>query len=129
MRRDPSQTVKIERLSGNKKDIDAKQFEADIKNKLEIPHENASIEDMYENYIKDITSIIEKHASIPRGQLTNRKCKTWYDKDALKVKRRKAKKYGIKANLNQIKGTTYMLTNAFRDTSLKKENSEGSTKY
>ena len=41
---------------------------------------------MYENYIKDITSIIEKHSPISRRWVTNRKHKTWYDKDALKLK-------------------------------------------
>ena len=61
MRRDPSQTVKIERLRRNVKDKDTNQFETDLKNKLEITHENANIEDMYENYIKDITSIICTH--------------------------------------------------------------------
>ena len=61
---------------------------------MEIPHENVNIDDMYQNCIKDITSIIEKHAPITRRQLTNRKHKTWYDKDALKLKiqRRKAEK-------------------------------------
>ena len=89
-----TQTVKIERLSRNIKDIDIKLFEMDLKNKMEIPHENSNIDDMYQNYINDITSIIEKHALITRRQLTNRKHKTLYDKDALKLKiqRRKAEK-------------------------------------
>ena len=69
MRRDPLQTVKIERLSSNIKDIDIKQFETDPENKIEIPHENVNIDDMYQNYIKDITLIIEKHAPICRRQL------------------------------------------------------------
>ena len=75
MRRDPSQTVKTERLSRNIKDIDIKQFETDLKNRLEIPQKNANIYHMYQNYIKDITSIIEKHKPITRRQLTNRKTK------------------------------------------------------
>ena len=83
---------------------------------MEIPHENVSIDDVYQNYIKYITSIIEKHAPITRRKLTNRKHKTWYDKDALKLKiqRRKAEKLGIKSSLNQTKSITYMLTNAIR---------------
>ena len=83
MRKDPSQTVQTERLSRNIKDIDTKQFETDLKNKLEINYENANMEDMYENYIKDITSIIEKHAPTSKRHFTNRKHKTWYDNDAL----------------------------------------------
>ena len=75
MRRGPSQTVKIERLSRNIKDVDIKQFETGLKNKLEIPHENVDIDDMYQNYIEDITSIMDKHAPITRRQLTNRKHK------------------------------------------------------
>ena len=72
MRRDPSQTVKIDILSRNIKYIDIKQFEIDLKNKLGIPQANANIDNMYENYIKDITSIIEKHAPTSRRQLTKR---------------------------------------------------------
>ena len=51
--------VKFERLSRNIKDIDTKQFKTDLKNKWEITHENANIEEMYKNYIKDTTSNIE----------------------------------------------------------------------
>ena len=94
MRRDPSQTVKIERLSRNIKDKDIKQFEIDLKTKIEIPHENINIDDMYQNNVKGITSFVEKHASITRRQLRNKKYKTWYDKDALnlKIQRWKAEK-------------------------------------
>ena len=53
---------------------------------MEILNENANIDDMYQNYIKDITSIIEKYAPITRRQVTNRKHKTWYENDALKLK-------------------------------------------
>ena len=72
---------------------------------------------MYQNYLKDLTSIIDKHVPITRRQLTNSKHKTWYDKDALKLKiqRRNMRKLGIKCNLNQTKSTTYMSTNAIRD--------------
>ena len=60
MKKVPSQTVKIERQSRNLKNIDTDQFKIDLQNKLEIMHENNNIEEMYGNYIKDITSIIEK---------------------------------------------------------------------
>ena len=46
MIRDPSQNVKIERLSRNIKDIGIKQFETELKNKIVIPHENINIDDM-----------------------------------------------------------------------------------
>ena len=80
------------------KGIDIKQYKKDLKNKVKIPHENVNTDDMYQNYTKDVTSIIEKHAPITRRQLTNRKHKMWYDKVALKlkIKRGKAEKLGLK---------------------------------
>ena len=62
MKKVPSQTVKIERQSRNLKNIDTDLFKIDIKNKLDIMQENVNIEEMYGNYINDITSIIEKHS-------------------------------------------------------------------
>ena len=61
---------------------------------MEIPNDNVNTDGMYQNYIIDITSIIEKHAPITRRQLKNWKHKTWYDKDALKlnIKRKKAER-------------------------------------
>ena len=61
---------------------------------MEIIHENFSIEEMYEKYIKDITSIIEKLAPMSRRKLTKKQHKIWFDDDALKLKiqRRKAEK-------------------------------------
>ena len=49
---------------------------------------------MYEKNIKDITSIIEKHAPASRRKFTKKQHKTWFDEDALKLKiqRRKAEK-------------------------------------
>ena len=49
MIRDASQTVKIERLCRSIKDIDIKQFEMDLENKIELPHENYNIDNMYQN--------------------------------------------------------------------------------
>ena len=50
---------------------------------------------------KDITSVIDKHAPITKRQLTKRKHKIGYDKDALKLKiqRRKAEKTWRKIQL------------------------------
>ena len=70
-----SQTVKIERQIRNLQNIDTDQFKIDLKNKLVIMHENINIEEMYGNYIKDITSIIEKHAPISRRKLTKKQHK------------------------------------------------------
>ena len=105
MIRDPSQTVKTERLSRNIRGIDIKQFETDCKNKIVIQHDNAKRDDMYQNYIKDITSIIEKHAPITRRQLANRKHNTFYDKDAVKqkIQRRRAEKTWYKRQLESDK--------------------------
>ena len=77
----------------------------DLKNKLEITYENANIDDIYENYIKDIISIIEKQAPTSRRHLTNRKHKTWYDKNALKLKiqRRKGENTWHKSQLDSDK--------------------------
>ena len=104
MRREPSQTVKIERQSRNVKNIDTGQFKIDLKNKLQIKHENINIEEMYGNYIKDITSIIEKHAPIPRRKLTKKQHKSWFDEEALKLKiqRRRAGKKLV--NMSYTKG-------------------------
>ena len=56
--------------------------------------ENVNTEEMYGNYINDITSIIEKHAPISRRKLTKKQHKSWFDEEALKLKiqRRKAEK-------------------------------------
>ena len=94
MIRDASQTVKIEQLSRNIKDRDIKKFETDLKHKIELPHKNDNIHDMYQNYLKNIISIMDKQTSITRRQLTKRNHKTWYDRYALKlnIQRRKAEK-------------------------------------
>ena len=74
--------------------MDTDQFKTDLMNKLQIMHENINIEEVYGNYIKDITSIIEKHAPIPRRKLIKKQCKSWFDEEALKLKmqRKKAEK-------------------------------------
>ena len=76
MKKVPSQAEKIERQSRNLKNIDTDQFKIDLKNKLEIMHENVNIEDMYGKYIKDITYIIEKHAPICRRKLKKKQHKS-----------------------------------------------------
>ena len=55
-------------------------------------YENVNIEEMYGNYIKDITSIIEKHVPISKRKLKKKQHKSWFDEEALKLKiqRRKA---------------------------------------
>ena len=70
------------------------QFKIYLKNKLDSMQENVNIEEMYGNYINNITSTIEKHAPISRRELTKKQHKSWFDKEALKLKiqRRKAGK-------------------------------------
>ena len=72
---------------------------------MDNPHKNVNIDDMCQNYIRDITSFIKKHAPIIRRQLTNRKHKTWYHKDTLKLKiqKRKAEKAWHKSQLESDK--------------------------
>ena len=60
MKKFPSQSVKIERQIRNLKNINTNQFKIDLKNKLEIIQENVNTEEMFGNYINDITSTIEK---------------------------------------------------------------------
>ena len=93
--------------------------------------ENVNIEEMYGNYINDITSIIEKHAPISRRKLTKKQHKSWFDEETLKLKiqSRKAEKIGKKVNVSYTKSNIYWLTNVTSDTYIiKKENSEGSIK-
>ena len=40
----------------NIKDVNIKQFETDLKNKIELQHENQNIDNMYQKNLKDITS-------------------------------------------------------------------------
>ena len=86
MIRDHSQTVKIETVSRNIKDIDIRQFETDLKNKIELPRENDNMDDMYQNYLKNIISIIDKHAPITRRQLTKKKTQNMVWQGCMKTK-------------------------------------------
>ena len=81
-------------------------------------HENVNIWEMYGNYIKDLTSIIEKHPPISIRKLTKKQHKSQFDEEALKLKiqRKKAKKTWQKINMSQTKINTYMLTNVTSDT-------------
>ena len=94
MKKTPSQPEKIEKKSRNLKNINTDQFKINLKNKLEIMPENANTEEMYGNYINNITSIIEKHTSLSRRKLMQKQQKSWFDEEALKLKiqRRKVEK-------------------------------------
>ena len=94
MKKVPLQLVKIEKRNRNFKNINIDQFKTDLKKKLDSRQENVNIEEMYGNYIKDITSIIEKHAPISRRKLTKKQHKSWFDEEALrlKIQRRKGEK-------------------------------------
>ena len=56
--------------------------------------ENVNTEEMYGNYINDITSIIDKHTPMSRRKCTKKQHKSWFDEEAFKFKiqRRKAEK-------------------------------------
>ena len=94
MKKVPSQTAKTEKQCRNLKNINTEQFKIDLKIKLENMKGNVNIEEMYGNYLNNITSIIEKHAPLSRRKCTKRQHKSWFDEEALKLKiqRRKAEK-------------------------------------
>ena len=112
----PSQSVKIEKQSRNLKNINTVQFKIDLKNKLEIMQQNVSTEEMYGNYINDITSITEKHAPITRRKLTKKQHELWFDEEALKLKiqRRKAEKIGKKVKVRYTKKQYQMADKCYK---------------
>ena len=114
----PFTNCKNWKASRKLKNIDTDQFK--LKNKLQNMHENVNLEEMYGNYIKDITSIIEKHAPISRRKLTKKQHKSWFDEEAISLRsiEGKLKKHGKKANVSWTKSNTYMLTNVTSDTNI-----------
>ena len=94
MRKPPIISEKIEKHSRNLKNIDIELFKDDLKNKIQDLQNNVNTEEMYENYIKIITSTIEEHAPSIRKKYTKRKKNSWFNQEALKLKvhRRKAEK-------------------------------------
>ena len=57
----------------------------ELKNEVEFSDYNQNIDNIYQEHLKDLTSIIDKHTPITRRHITKRKHKTWYDRDALKL--------------------------------------------
>ena len=54
---------------GSKRNVDIKQFERDLKNKIELSNDNQNIDNRYEKYLKDLTSIIDKYVPITRRHI------------------------------------------------------------
>ena len=88
--------------------------------------EYVNTEEMYGNYVNDITSIIEKHASISRRQLTKKQHKSWFDEEALKLKIqiRKAEKKLAKSKCELHKKKYLLADKCYKQhfTSYKKRN-------
>ena len=80
---------KIIHTSRDLESIKEQMFASDLADRLPTPHTTDNLQTLYENYTKAITSTVDQHAPEITQKRTKRPTKSWYDKDAQRLKRQR----------------------------------------
>ena len=80
---------KIIHTSRDLKSIKEQNFASDLAERLPKLNNMDDLQTLYEKYIKAITSTLDQHAPETTKKRTMRLTKSWYDKDAQKLKRQR----------------------------------------
>ena len=89
---------KIVHTSRDLESINEQDFASDLADRLPTPGTTDNLQTLYEEYTKAITSTLDQHAPEVTQKRTKRPTKSWYDKDAQKLKRQRrvAEKNGLR---------------------------------
>ena len=85
---------KIIHTSRDLESINEQDFASDLADRLPTPGTTDNLQTLYEKYTKAITCTLDQHAPEVTWKRTKRPTKSWYDKDAQRLK--KTKKSGRK---------------------------------
>ena len=80
---------KIIHTSRNLKSLKEQNFASDLADRLPAPSNTDDLQTVYEKYTKAITSTLDQHAPETTQKRTERPTKSWYDKDAQRLKRQR----------------------------------------
>ena len=81
------QMEKINHTSRNLKSINDQNFASDLAEKNSQLNSIDNLQTLYEVYIEAITSTLDQHVPEITKKITKRQQKSWYDRDALKLKK------------------------------------------
>ena len=80
---------KIIHTSRDLESINEQDFASDLADRLPTPGTTDNLQTLYEKYTKVITSTLDQHAPEVTWKRTKRPTKSWYDKDAQRLKRQR----------------------------------------
>ena len=100
---------KIIHTSRDMKSISEQTFASDLADRLLTPSPTDNLQTLYEKYTEAITSTLDKHAPEITQKRTKRPTRSWYDKNAqrLKIQRRMAEKNWLRTKSDLDRKTLF----------------------